>query len=543
VYFRVVKVVLFLSLLALMGCSSKTKVVTLSTAEAPRRELRTHSTSPETDPERIDPRAFNYYVNAVIFELSGHLPEAAEGYKRALQYHPDSYEIRYSFARMLLHLRDYADISEALGPIDPKDAPVYNLLASAYRSQGLTDSTRWAYLHTVAQDSLDRRAYAYLAASYHNVGDQDSVFWAYRNMARIEPFDFSLQYELGKINAQRGDNEQARTHLMKSIEMEPSEVNILSYVRLADLYQATEQPDAASATLQAALEVAPDDLIINRYLANYYLERDSLHIALKYVSKLTELAPDDKAAQHRLALVYYGLDSLDNAQAIFAGLVERGEAMPSNHFYLGRIAILREDYAQARDEFVKLTELVDTVAQGWLDLAFAYNKLDQPANEIGAYQTGLARVHETEERTRLLFALGASYEREGDIDSSVSTFEELLVDAPDHAGAMNYLGYMLCDRGERLEDARDLIEKAVAQDPNNPAFLDSYGWVFYRMGEFDRALPHLKQAAELDNDPVILDHLGDTYKALNDLEQARQCWRKALQVDPENEGIKKKLDQ
>lgn len=540
---RVVIFVSLLGLLAMVGCSSKTVGVHPSSEESLRPSTKARPLSSVIDPAGVHPRAFSYYSNAVIFELAGLIPEAAEGYKRALQYHPDSYWIRYSFARMLMYLKNFVDIPEALEPIDPKDSDVYKLLATAYRSQGMEDSTRWAYLHAVAQDSLDRRAYAYLAASYYRAGDQDSVLWAYRNMARVEPFDFSLQFELGKMYAQRGDNEKAREHLMKSIELEPTRSNILSYVRLADVYQVIEQPDAASATLQAALEVAPDDLVINRYLAHYYLERDSLHIALKYVRKLTELDPDDNAAQHRLALVYYGLDSLSLSQAIFASLVETGEAMPSNHFYLGRIAILREDYELARDEFIKLTQLVDTVAQGWLDLAYTYNKLGQRENEIGAYQTGLARVHEPEERTRLLFALGAMYEQAGDIESSVSTFEELLGDAPDHAGAMNYLGYMLCDRGERLQDARNLIEKAVAQDPDNPAYLDSYGWVFYRMGKFSQALPHLKQAAELDNDPVILDHLGDTYKALNDLEQARQWWKKALQEDPGNESLKKKLGQ
>jgi len=65
--------------------------------------------------------------------------------------------------------------------------------------------------------------------------------------------------------------------------------------------------------------------------------------------------------------------------------------------------------------------------------------------------------------------------------------------------------------------------------------------VFYRLGEFDQALPHLQRAAELDNDPVILDHLGDTYKALGDMEQARQWWHKVLEQKPDDESIKKKL--
>ncbi len=528
----------------LSGCSgSKTRLRSAGDESSIRKSPRAAFISPQTDPGWVDSRAFNYYANAVIFELAGYIPEAAEGYRLALQYHPDSYEIRFSFARMLMYLKRYADIPEALDPIDPKDGDVYDMLATAYRYLGEEDSARWAYAQVALQDSLNRKAYSHLAASYQREGDIDSLIWAYENLARIQPYDFSLHYELGKLHSRRGNVEAALEHYNKSIELEPSEANILAYVRLSDLYQAMEKYDDAASTLKLALKVAPDDVVINRYLANYYLERDSLSQSLTYARKLTELTPDDNAARYRLALVYYGLDSLDQARTIFENLVETGEVMPSNHFYLGRIAILQEDYLAARDQFVTLTQLVDTLAQGWLDLAYVYTQLGQPEQAIGAYQTGLGRVHDPEERTRLLFALGASYEQAGQIDSSVTAFEKLLAVTPDHAGAMNYLGYMLCDRGERLDYARELIEKAVSMDPDNAAYLDSYGWVFYRMGKYDRALSHLKRAAELDNDPVILDHLGDTYKALNDLEQARKWWLKALQEDPDNEEIKKKLGQ
>lgn len=539
---RIVLALGLLTLVLLAGCGSKTlknrpgTSIGTGQAEASARPL-----GPRDDLEWINPKAFHYYTNGVLFELSGYIREAAEGYKRALQFHPDSYEIRYSFARMLVYLKRYEDIPAALEPIEPRDVDVYSMLASAYRNLGENDSARAAYLQVVALDSLNRRAYGYLASSYQTLGDLDSLTWAYRNMARLAPDDFALQYELGKLYTRGGHIDAAREALARSIELEPGAGNILAYVRLGDLYQSAGQPDSVAITLKAALVVAPDDIVLNRYMTSYYIDRDSLLEALPYARTMARLAPDDHAARHRLALVYFGLDSLDQADSIFTGEIAAGERNPANHFYLGRIAILREDYLRARDEFIKLTQVVDTVAQGWLDLGFVYRKLEQADNEIGAYRSGLAVVRDPDERTRLLFALGAVYEFSGDVQSSMETFEELLTASPDHAGALNYLGYMLCDRGDRLDYARDLIEKAITQEPDNAAFLDSYGWVFYRLGEFDQALPHLQRAAELDNDPVILDHLGDTYEALGDMEQARQWWHKALEQKPDDESIKKKL--
>ena len=125
----------------------------------------------------------------------------------------------------------------------------------------------------------------------------------------------------------------------------------------------------------------------------------------------------------------------------------------------------------------------------------------------------------------------------------MATFEEIISHDPDHAQSLNYLGYMLADRGEQLDYARDLIGRAVDLSPDNAAFLDSFGWVYYRMGEYEEALKHLQRAVELDIDPVIFDHLGDTFHALGRVDQAKEWWQRALEQEPDNEDIKRKLDQ
>jgi len=103
---------------------------------------------------------------------------------------------------------------------------------------------------------------------------------------------------------------------------------------------------------------------------------------------------------------------------------------------------------------------------------------------------------------------------------------------------------MLAERGERLDYARQLILKALEIMPDNGAYIDSYGWVLYKSGDYPGAVRELKRAAEvITDDPVVFDHLGDAYKAMGDTENARKYWQKALELDSNNDQIRKKLSE
>jgi tetratricopeptide (TPR) repeat protein len=115
---------------------------------------------------------------------------------------------------------------------------------------------------------------------------------------------------------------------------------------------------------------------------------------------------------------------------------------------------------------------------------------------------------------------------------------------PQHADAMNYLGYLDADAGVNLDEARALIERAVELDPTNGAYIDSLGWVYYKLGQVDEAIEYLERAAQLlDTDPVIFDHLGDAYVKRHELEKARHNWQRALELDPSLTTVQEKLEQ
>lgn len=142
----------------------------------------------------------------------------------------------------------------------------------------------------------------------------------------------------------------------------------------------------------------------------------------------------------------------------------------------------------------------------------------------------------------LTFSLAAALERSGQFAEAEKTFRLLLASDPENASALNYLGYMFADRGENLTEAKDLIEKAVALDPLSGAYLDSLGWVYFRLGDWDRAEKYLTEAAALEPfDATVHEHLGDLFQARGQVEKARASWQRALELKPDEEGQEERI--
>lgn len=149
-------------------------------------------------------------------------------------------------------------------------------------------------------------------------------------------------------------------------------------------------------------------------------------------------------------------------------------------------------------------------------------------------------------RAALRYQLGEAYERSRRYDEAADQFRAVLTLQPENSHAMNYLGYMWADNGENLEQALELIRRAVDLDPNNGAFVDSLGWALFRLGEFEQARRHLERANQLvPRDSTILEHLGDVYVALGDPQRAREAYEQALAInDEENvESVRRKLSE
>ena len=148
------------------------------------------------------------------------------------------------------------------------------------------------------------------------------------------------------------------------------------------------------------------------------------------------------------------------------------------------------------------------------------------------------------ESTDALFRLGSSLERAGSPAEAEQVFLQLLKKKPEDAATQNYLGYMWADRNEKLDRAREMLEKAVAREPRNGAYLDSLGWVYFRLGRLEAASKNLSEAHRRDpEDATIEEHLGDLAERMGKRDEAIGHWERALTLKPdEPDKVRRKLD-
>ncbi|MBU2228533.1 MAG: tetratricopeptide repeat protein, partial [Proteobacteria bacterium] len=143
----------------------------------------------------------------------------------------------------------------------------------------------------------------------------------------------------------------------------------------------------------------------------------------------------------------------------------------------------------------------------------------------------------------LQYSLGVLFEKTDRFDESIAAMREVLRVEPDHADALNFIGYLYADRGINLDEAEQMIHKALDLKPGNGYIIDSLGWVSFRKDRLQEAIRYLREAAEiLPEDAAILEHLGDVYVRTGEIQEAVETYRRAIRFNPQNETLKKKLE-
>jgi tetratricopeptide (TPR) repeat protein len=178
----------------------------------------------------------------------------------------------------------------------------------------------------------------------------------------------------------------------------------------------------------------------------------------------------------------------------------------------------------------------------YLLLADVFEKENQLEKALSTLQRGLDKNQNNE---GIHFQMGALYDKMGDFDKMAAEMTEVLRLNPNHADALNYLGYSYSERGIRLEEALKLIQKAMELKPNMGYITDSLGWVYYRLGDYQKAATELEKANQLTpDDSTITEHLADSYVKLSRVEKAVECYERALTLDPKSdqkERLQKKI--
>jgi len=258
------------------------------------------------------------------------------------------------------------------------------------------------------------------------------------------------------------------------------------------------------------------------------------------------LRPDHVEALVLIAQLLEGQDQLDLAEDVLATVPGDDPAFYEAEIARADILLATEENDKAVAALRALTESDGDKIEVWGALADALRRLDRFEEASGAYDRAVEMLTDVSERNWLLFyARGIARERQDDWPGAEADFRRALELNPDNPNVLNYLGYGLVEQRLKLDEALDMIERAVAARPDDGYITDSLAWVLYRLGRYEEAVEPMERAVMLTPlDPLINDHLGDVLWAVGREREARFQWRRALSLEPTEDldRIRRKLE-
>lgn len=314
-----------------------------------------------------------------------------------------------------------------------------------------------------------------------------------------------------------------------------------SQTRLIDELKAGEVPRPV---VSDAKEGAADVLYS---VARLLVRGQSRDVSLAYAQIAGYLDPDRGDAKLLVAQIFDAGGQYELAVAAYESIA--ADAPEALGALIGKSEVLFES-GEEDQAIVAMQAAVDQFP-GSLDAQTSLGDLLRRAQRfeesVTAYDAAVALLPEvTRQYWQLFYRRGIALERAGIWERAEADFRLSLELEPDQPDVLNYLGYSLVEMGQNLDEAEEMIQKAVDQRPEDGYIVDSLGWIYYRFGEFDLAVQHLGRAVELRPiDPVINDHLGDALWMVGRKIEARFQWKRALSFDPEDkdaERIRRKLD-
>lgn len=490
--------------------------------------------------------------------------EAQNAYKKALEIDPDNEEALTGLAQVYLDLGDNTEAAAIIKKLADKSPSQRSLRALAGTYEQMKEFSLAAdalnraiemnppdasdLKHELAQDQVFAKQYDAALKTYQDlVEDEPSDAQAYLHMSQIyreqknfakaremsdkakaiEPDDIEIRYnEVGILEAEGkvDDAIHALNDILVNTEKNtynPEELsNRLALLeKLANLERTIDQTDSAVAALRQMADLQPKIAPqLSAEIINTYMIGKDFPKAEQEADAALKKWPDDRTIHLTHASLLAEMDKIDPAAAEVKKL-------------LGG----KND----RETYLALSEVYDK-GKKWEDMAKALNSAEKLSQS-------------NDEKEDVWFRRGAMLEREKKVEESEAEFRKVLELSPDNAATLNYLGFMLADRNTKLNEALDMINKAVGQDPNNGAYLDSLGWVYFRLGRLQEAEDNIRKALVFTpRDATVHDHLGDVLMkeskvrdAVGQWEASLKEWNSTPAVDQEPSDIakvKSKLD-
>jgi len=449
--------------------------------------------------------------------------------------------------------------------LDPNRVEARQVIAAIYVRQDKIQEA-FTYINGLIRSSEldDAELFPPLLGILAREKNANTVLAVSQRIAFEYPERAYAQYLHGMLAAQNGRSEEALRFLNRSLAV--TEIEGVHSARAKVLLR-LGRPDEAVVSLRKALEKSPDDQTLRLTYARLLVDVKQYEAARVEFEKLHAASPDDAELLYTLGLLSLESQRRDDAEKYMMMLVRLNQREGEAQYYLGRINENRKLYESAIEWYQKVyvgeykfdarLRIADMLGRlGRTDEAVAHlddmlkgSQSDGSLVRIyiakGELLRGARRYPQAMEvfntalgivpgNSDLLYARALVAEKLGRIDILEADIGAILKTEPDNAHALNALGFTLADQTDRFEEAYGYLKRAIEIMPDDAAIIDSWGWVHYRLGDYEKAINLLRKALSRFDDAEISAHLGEVLWVSGDQQEARGIWQRALKKSPDD---------
>jgi tetratricopeptide (TPR) repeat protein len=452
---------------------------------------------------------------------------------------------------------------------DPTNLEAQRAAAIQLARAGRYDDSM-AYMEKVLQGQGDTHFdFLALSAAETDTDTRKGLLTSFDRLLKKYPKNGQLIFGKALLLQQNGDAQGA----LKLLEDNPTNDGDVTPILLrARLLQGMDRGKEALPILEKSIRQYPDDKRLRLTYARMLVEQNRMDDAKVEFSSLVQQFPDDDELRYSLALVCLEAKAWDEAVGYLEDLVARGSHVDSAHLNLGRVYEERNNPQNALAEYAQVGPGNDYLPAQLRqsDILMSNGSLTEASKRLAAAREAqpdyaiqlylieaetLANNNQSDQAWQvlgqalkqypddlnLLYTRAMLAEKRDDLSQMEKDLRAIIKREPDNAMALNALGYTLSDRTTRYAEAKVLIERAHALNPEDPAVLDSLGWVNYRLGNLDEAERLLRQALERFPDHEVAAHLGEVLWANGKQREARKVWSKALEQQPDSPILRSTL--
>lgn len=509
----------------------------------------------------------------LLAEVSAHrgdLTTSVESYLKAAELSDDP-SIAERATRVASFARDYPSAmlaAERWSALQPKNLDAYHSLTILYLRTNLIDKAVDAVDRVFKLTNKDKsQGFGHLVALLNNEPDKEGVLTLMDRVVNNYSDNPYAHFAYARLAFQSKKYAKAREQVDEALKLDPG--NSAASSLLARILMVQGETVPALTIMRGLVDKNPESSTHRASYARLLAVAKRYDEALVQFKKVLKGNPENADIIYAIALLTLEQKKFKTAEKYFKLLISKRKRVFESYFYLGNIAESRKQYKKAIKWYKQVQhgqnklEAVVRVAQllaqqGKMKLARQYLRdlsgtdpnlavrlyvveVDM-LTKAGDYTTAMEVVNkglvEFEDNSDLLYARSLLAEKMERLDIAESDLKRILQKDPENIHALNALGYTLADRTNRLKEALAYIEKAIKLAPEEPAILDSMGWVLYRMGRSEEAIKYLRRALKIMSDDEIASHLGEVLWMSGQRKEASLVWDKALKANPDSVHIR-----